>query len=154
LFFASIRFSIPFRDLWKGSIVWKGIVYSIIMMLAKMVVGIWVPIWTLLRNRQVAHPTGDTGGDAIMGGKDRSVMYSGFFLGIGMIARGEIGLLICQVGLNGGQGPLPHDLFAITIWALVLNTVFGPVLVALILRRYETPIRAGEWGNVHPVVST
>jgi Kef-type K+ transport system membrane component KefB len=71
LFFTSIGFSIPFHDLWKRSIVWKGIVCSIVMMLGKMVVGIWVPIWTLFRRRRegVAQPTGDTGGDAIIGGK-------------------------------------------------------------------------------------
>lgn len=67
----SIGFSIPFHNLWKRSIVWKGIVCSIVMMLGKMVVGIWVPIWTPFRRRRegVAHPTGDTGGDAIIGGK-------------------------------------------------------------------------------------
>lgn len=66
-----------------------------------------------------------------------------------MVARGEIGLLICQAGFKGGQDPT-YSLS--TFWALVLNIIVGSVLVALILRRYETLIRTDEWGNVHPVV--
>ncbi|KAA8575132.1 hypothetical protein EYC84_004340 [Monilinia fructicola] len=34
-FFASIGFSIPITDMFKGSIVWRGIVYSILMIFAK-----------------------------------------------------------------------------------------------------------------------
>lgn len=35
LFFASIGFAIPFLDLWDGKIVWRGIVYSLLMLFAK-----------------------------------------------------------------------------------------------------------------------
>lgn len=35
LFFASIGFAIPFLDLWDGKTVWRGIVYSLLMLLAK-----------------------------------------------------------------------------------------------------------------------
>ena len=35
LFFASIGFAIPFLDLWTGETVWKGIVYSLLMLFAK-----------------------------------------------------------------------------------------------------------------------
>jgi len=38
-FFGSIGFSIPFLQLWTGRIVWKGIVYSILMTLGKILVG-------------------------------------------------------------------------------------------------------------------
>lgn len=35
LFFASIGFAIPFIDLWQGQIVWRGILYSFLMLCAK-----------------------------------------------------------------------------------------------------------------------
>lgn len=35
LFFASIGFAIPFIDLWTGEAIWKGIVYTLIMIVAK-----------------------------------------------------------------------------------------------------------------------
>lgn len=35
LFFASIGFAIPFKRLWTGTIIWRGIVYSILMVIGK-----------------------------------------------------------------------------------------------------------------------
>lgn len=35
LFFASIGFAIPFVDLWTGSAIWHGIVYTLLMLIAK-----------------------------------------------------------------------------------------------------------------------
>lgn len=42
LFFASIGFSIPITRMFQGSIVWRGIVYAILMTLAKLVCGLWL----------------------------------------------------------------------------------------------------------------
>ena len=44
LFFASIGFAIPFVDLWTGERIWKGIVYTLLMALAK--VGWSLSTWT------------------------------------------------------------------------------------------------------------
>ncbi|CZS93578.1 related to Na+/H+ antiporter [Rhynchosporium graminicola] len=41
-FFASIGFAIPITDMFRGDIVWRGIVYTILMLLAKLVTGIWL----------------------------------------------------------------------------------------------------------------
>ena len=41
-FFASIGFSIPISRMFTGAIVWRGIVYSLLMALAKMACGIWL----------------------------------------------------------------------------------------------------------------
>ncbi|PNP39116.1 hypothetical protein TGAMA5MH_08968 [Trichoderma gamsii] len=41
-FFASIGFSIPITEMFDGSVVWKGIVYTSLMMLGKLVCGIWL----------------------------------------------------------------------------------------------------------------
>jgi hypothetical protein len=42
LFFASIGFSIPITRMFSGSIVWRGLVYAILMTFAKMVCGLWL----------------------------------------------------------------------------------------------------------------
>lgn len=58
-----------------------------------------------------------------------------------MVARGEIRLLICQIAFGGGDGLLPYDLFLIVVWALVLNTIVGPLSVAVVLHSGAPPSR-------------
>lgn len=41
-FFASIGFSIPITQMFSGTIVWKGVVYGVLMGLAKLVCGVWL----------------------------------------------------------------------------------------------------------------
>ncbi|EGX49999.1 hypothetical protein AOL_s00076g485 [Orbilia oligospora ATCC 24927] len=41
-FFASIGFSIPIKSLFRREIIWRGIVYSILMFVAKLVTGVWI----------------------------------------------------------------------------------------------------------------
>ncbi|KAH9886540.1 hypothetical protein F4778DRAFT_470119 [Xylariomycetidae sp. FL2044] len=41
-FFASIGFSIPISKMFDGSVVWRGVIYSILMMLGKMLCGAWL----------------------------------------------------------------------------------------------------------------
>tara|TARA_R110002003_G_scaffold239_3_gene17205 strand:- start:5278 stop:6543 length:1266 start_codon:yes stop_codon:yes gene_type:complete len=42
LFFASVGFSIPITRMFAGSIVWRGIVYTVLMAFAKFVCGLWL----------------------------------------------------------------------------------------------------------------
>ncbi|KAJ8066692.1 hypothetical protein OCU04_005734 [Sclerotinia nivalis] len=42
LFFASIGFAIPITKLFSGPIIWRGIIYTILMLLAKLVTGLWL----------------------------------------------------------------------------------------------------------------
>jgi len=73
LFFGSIGYSIPFVALWTGETIWKGIVYAILMILAKAVCGLWLLVWP---------------------GKGKAKGWrAALFLGLAMVARGEIGLL-------------------------------------------------------------
>ncbi|RWA05018.1 hypothetical protein EKO27_g10083, partial [Xylaria grammica] len=46
-FFASIGFSIPISQLFVGEIVWRGIVYSILMIVGKLVCGLWLSVATI-----------------------------------------------------------------------------------------------------------
>jgi Kef-type K+ transport system membrane component KefB len=69
LFFGSIGYSIPFVPLWTGRVIWRGIIYALLMFLGKGFCGAWM----LLRGRK--------GWRAVM------------LLGLAMVSRGEIGLL-------------------------------------------------------------
>ncbi|KAH7087526.1 Sodium/hydrogen exchanger family-domain-containing protein [Paraphoma chrysanthemicola] len=42
MFFASVGFSIPITRMFAGAIVWRGIVYTVLMALAKLVCGLWL----------------------------------------------------------------------------------------------------------------
>ncbi|KAJ4285942.1 hypothetical protein N0V88_008203 [Collariella sp. IMI 366227] len=125
LFFASIGFAIPFLDLWTGEVIWKGIVYTILMAFGKLIVGIVVPVWDFISSRRVA-PTEKTKGEMIFGWAPATL------LGAAMVARGEIGLLIIQIGLNETSF-LSQKAFVIGVWAILLNTIVGPVLVGVLL---------------------
>lgn len=41
-FFASIGFAIPITDMFKAPVVWRGIVYTILMLFAKLITGVWL----------------------------------------------------------------------------------------------------------------
>jgi hypothetical protein len=66
-------------------------------------------------------------------------------LGCAMVARGEIGLLVVQIGLNKTKY-LSQDAFITAIWAIVLNTIIGPVAVGLIVKFKADEIASGRWG--------
>ncbi|OOF99064.1 hypothetical protein ASPCADRAFT_42440 [Aspergillus carbonarius ITEM 5010] len=48
LFFASIGFAIPITEMFSGTVVWKGIVYAVLMSLGKMATGVWLVRLSLL----------------------------------------------------------------------------------------------------------
>ncbi|KAL5436574.1 hypothetical protein PMIN06_010809 [Paraphaeosphaeria minitans] len=52
LFFASIGFSIPITRMFRGSIVWRGIVYTILMAAAKIMCGLWLVRFSLAPLRE------------------------------------------------------------------------------------------------------
>ncbi|KAB8201480.1 Sodium/hydrogen exchanger family-domain-containing protein [Aspergillus parasiticus] len=55
LFFASIGFAIPITEMFNGKIVWRGVVYAILMAFGKLITGLWLvrfssrPISSVLR---------------------------------------------------------------------------------------------------------
>ncbi|KKP07770.1 hypothetical protein THAR02_00158 [Trichoderma harzianum] len=56
-FFASIGFSIPITEMFKGSIVWKGVVYTALMMVGKLLCGAWllrIPFTSFLPSKLLA----------------------------------------------------------------------------------------------------
>ncbi|KAL3264929.1 hypothetical protein ABHI18_000206 [Aspergillus niger] len=47
LFFASIGFAIPITKMFRGDVVWRGVIYAILMMFGKMVTGLWLVRFSL-----------------------------------------------------------------------------------------------------------
>jgi Kef-type K+ transport system membrane component KefB len=159
LFFASIGFAIPFLDLWTGETVWKGIVYSLLMLFAKvsgffescaplfdgilltsieqLIVGLWMPLWSLLTTDRKVQSAAST----ITGS-----LSSAALLGGAMVARGEIGLLIVQIGYNSTSYVTDMG-FYIAVWAILLNTILGPMMVGLLIKFKAGSIARSPWGT-------
>ncbi|KAF4760079.1 hypothetical protein N7455_003534 [Penicillium solitum] len=164
LFFASIGFAIPFLKLWTGKRIWRGVVYTLLMAFAKCIVGIWIPIWQLVRGSKSYKKESDEArkrqgipkdennttsdeeqSDQENGKKWKRAWLAATLLGSAMVARGEIGLLIIEIGHN--ETPYVSDEGFITgVWAILLNTIIGPVTVGLLVRFYAQEIEEGEWG--------
>ncbi|KAK0621824.1 Cation/H+ exchanger [Bombardia bombarda] len=153
LFFASIGFAIPFLELWTGEVIWKGVVFSILMLCGKVIVGLCIPVWDFITTIEFRkRPRGVVSDKpvAISRARARGVIASSWapatMLGTAMVARGEIGLVIIQIGLN--ETPfLSQKAFVIGVWAIVLNTILGPVAVGILLKRFGTKIAENRrWG--------
>ncbi|GAB1214001.1 hypothetical protein ATERTT37_003157 [Aspergillus terreus] len=167
LFFASIGFAIPFVQLWTGKRIWRGIVFTLLMGFAKFIVGIWLPLWTwspassLFRKKhshrgekseaREEHPTAQDVEDKR---KDhRTIWLSALLLGAAMVARGEIGLLIIEIGYNETSYVSEEGLIT-GVWAILLNTIIGPATVGILVKYCGQRIGNGEWGLQEPVMPT
>lgn len=64
-----------------------------------------------------------------------------------MVARGEIGLLIVEIGYNNTPY-VSSDGFITAIWAILLNTIIGPACVGLLIKHKGDAIGNGPWGLV------
>lgn len=150
--------------MFRGSVIWRGIVYAFFMAVGKLACGLWLvrfdANYTFRVSRKdkkdkrekyklepspnppcsPAQPKLKSFGLP----KPRS-LYPASILGSAMIARGEIGFLVSAIaqsnGIFGSISPdsssagTVQDLFFVVTWAIMLCTVIGPVAVGLIVRR-------------------
>ncbi|KAL4914328.1 hypothetical protein BDW62DRAFT_190580 [Aspergillus aurantiobrunneus] len=159
LFFASVGFAIPFVQLWTGKRIWRGIVFTLLMGFAKFIVGIWIPLWQLMfpsgagdRSTQPGRPNDEeteAGHTSSQEKENKSstvtTWLSGLLLGSAMVARGEIGLLIIEIGYNA-TSYVSEEGFITGVWAILLNTIIGPVSVGILVKFYGKRIGQGVWG--------
>ncbi|KAJ4348768.1 uncharacterized protein N0V89_010146 [Didymosphaeria variabile] len=150
LFFASVGFAIPFLDLWTGKAIWRGVVYTLLMLAAKFLVGAWIPISDAATRR--ASPKEESAQEKSAESPAResvasSVLPPALLLGMAMVARGEIGLLIVEIGYNNTDY-VSADGFITAIWAILLNTIIGPIFVGLLVKFRGERIAKGKWGLV------
>jgi len=151
--------------MFRGPVIWRGIVYSSFMAAGKLACGLWLIRFDAnytFRPRQKdnkgkkrtkyglepsSNPPGSPAKSKLKSSglpKPKS-LYPAFILGSAMVARGEIGFLVSAIAQSNGifssVGPdssfagAVQDLFLIVTWAIMLCTVIGPVVVGLIVRR-------------------
>jgi len=58
-------------------------------------------------------------------------------VGVGMIPRGELGLIIASLALN--KGVIGQDLYAQAVWMVVLTSIIAPIILSRMYR-----VEAGE----------
>ncbi|OCF32066.1 hypothetical protein I316_06222 [Kwoniella heveanensis BCC8398] len=137
IFFGSIGYCIPFVPLWRGPVIWRGIIYALLMVLGKILCGIWLMFWP--------SGSGNARASGQDGGRGGSSWKGAIFLGSAMVARGEIGLLISQIAYNTPDPLLTEDEFLIVNWGIILATIGGPVGVGWIVKRFGKGIMDGGW---------
>ena len=67
-------------------------------------------------------------------------------MGAAMVARGEIGLLIVQIGYNETSYVSSAGL-NVAIWAILLNTIVGPIVVGILIKLKGETLGRGPWGT-------
>lgn len=151
--------------MFRGSVIWRGIVYASFMAAGKLACGLWLVRFDTNYAFRVRRkdkkdkkrekdepepspnpPCSPTRSRLKSFGlpKPRS-LYPAFILGSAMVARGEIGFLVSAIaqsnGIFGSISPdsssagTVQDLFLVVTWAIMLCTIIGPVAVGLIVRR-------------------
>ena len=177
LFFASIGFAVPFVALWTGKMIWRGVVYTLLMLVAKLLVGASLIGWDVgsrlqgkraKKGKQAAcveqggppssssspvleeKPNPDPA-DTNSSSSLRSSIHPALLLGLAMVARGEIGLLIIEIGFNNTDY-VSEDGFLTAIWAILLNTIIGPVGVGVLVKLVGAKLARGSWGVIRDEV--
>lgn len=138
--------------------------YTLLTLFCKFVVGIWIPTWSVIQpdpkkakaNLQ-QQSLGKNGRPleviaSALHSPSRSAAfissaYPALLLGMAMVARGEIGLLIVEVGYNK-TSYVSSEGFITAIWAIVLNTIIGSIFVGALIKYQGDAIGKGPWGLV------
>ncbi|KAF1965875.1 hypothetical protein BU23DRAFT_584787 [Bimuria novae-zelandiae CBS 107.79] len=135
----------------------QGVVYTLLMLVAKFVVGSWVPISSGFAP-EASFSTGDKeagngNGNGIVEqpptrlAASKASMHPALLLGMAMVARGEIGLLIVEIESNNTPY-VTSDGFITAIWAILPNIIIGPICVGVLVKFRGELIAKGMWGLV------
>lgn len=144
--------------MFEASTVWKGIVYAILMMIAKGAVSIVIYAEHFLRQRKKHKSTSNntqlpdrqvtsTSENNDMRAHDLPHLPA-MLVAFAMVARGEIGFLIASLsqssgtlGLRDSSGASAassgQEIFLVIVWAVVICTLVGPITVGIIVRRLK-----------------
>lgn len=159
IFFASIGYSIPFLDLFTAKRFWQGLVYSVFMLIGKLLVGIWIPIRDCVVKKRVKVEDEENKKSKTkytFSKPNKESWIAGLILGSAMLARGEIGVLILQVSLTTSQSNsgssnaisvMDNETYLIGIWAVAWNTIIGPVAFGQLVKFFGQSIIDSQWGN-------
>jgi hypothetical protein len=70
-------------------------------------------------------------------------VYPALIVGLSMVSRGEIGFLIANIAFS--TNVLSANAFIVTIWAILLNTILGPIAVGLMVKLLGAKLTDGLW---------
>ena len=130
--------------MFNGSVLWKGIIYAVMMMVAKAAVG--SAIYGQYLASRLRHGTRHAQRDTNL--QERAPHFPAAIISLAMVARGEIGFLIASLSFSAGTLTLQstpgtrsdnvtsnQDLFLVITWAVVLCTLLGPIGVGIAVRK-------------------
>ena len=106
-FLAGIGLQLNLASLTKGNVLLFSLILTFLAIVGK-VVGCGLPLWK--RGRLMA-----------------------LQVGVGMVPRGEVGIIVAQLGL--GLGALSDDLFAVVLFVAVATTMAAPPVLARLFQR-------------------
>lgn len=142
------------RQMFDGPLVWKGLVYSLLMFIAKAVVGIaiYAKFWFMLVNQFWARITARRNGTQyLVPSMKRPNHLAASIISLAMVARGEIGFLIASLASSSGtlktstpdgKNELKNnqEVFLVIIWAISICTLIGPIGVGLAVRKLNQKV--------------
>lgn len=169
--------------MFSGSVVWRGLIYTIFMTVGKLACGLWlmpfpnpfkgvaelvrkgrllnkkrIPLSpgtqctntnTPTSNLEMQQGTGEsqemvenppsntpTVRNSTPKPKKPKSLYPASIIGLGMVARGEIGFLVASLAESKGIfGHQSNGLFMVVVWAISLCTMIGPICVGVLVNR-------------------
>ncbi|EXJ63325.1 uncharacterized protein A1O5_11646 [Cladophialophora psammophila CBS 110553] len=118
-FFASIGFSIPITKMFRGSVIWRGLVYATFMAVGKLFCGMWLIRFFNSSSTTSPSPRPQPATKSDKQDKNTKLaktktaprrrslprpksLYPASILGCAMVARGEIGFLISALAATNG----------------------------------------------------
>ncbi|KIV87845.1 hypothetical protein PV11_03363 [Exophiala sideris] len=151
LFFASIGFSIPISKMFRGAIVWRGVIYATLMCIGKVCCGLWLIRFSPQKGTPSTKNKDKTNSSRQKSWPRPKSLYPAAILGCAMVARGEIGFLISAVAATDGifstansrdgkEDPTDgasstSDIYLIVTWAILLCTIIGPLTLGFLAKR-------------------
>lgn len=142
------------RQMFDGPLIWKGLVYSLLMFIAKAAVGmaIYAKFWLISVNQFWARLTAlRNGTQYLVPSIKRPNHLAASIISLAMVARGEIGFLIASLASSSGtlKTNNPDDknelknnqeVFLVIIWAISICTLIGPIGVGLAVRKLNQKV--------------
>src|SRR6266487_4260126 len=131
---ASIGFSIPLTSMFRGSIIWKGILYAVLMAIAKAAVSVVVYCEYFIQEWKRKSKSASRRQPGVDLAVNDIPNFQAMMTASAMVARGEIGFLIASLSESSGtltlqqggisvKGSTGDDVFLVIVWAVVLCTI-------------------------------
>lgn len=76
-----------------------------------------------------------------------SAWPASLFLGVALMSRGEIGFIVINMANRGGL--LDQQAFNVAIWAIVLNTLAGPISIGMLMRTHHAQSILRQHTDIH-----